>query len=66
MPVPAWSATVFTARAFQDLRTMANAISDTAYVDQTVQSGNKYYVVTAVNDRGQESTFSTQTSVTIP
>jgi len=45
---------------------MANAISDTAYVDQTVQSGNKYYVVTAVNDRGQESTFSTQTSVTIP
>ena len=46
---------------------MASAISDPAYVDQTVQSGNKYYyVVTAVNDRGQESAFSTQTSVIIP
>ena len=46
---------------------VASAISDPAYVDQTVQSGNKYYyVVTAVNDRGQESAFSTQTSVTIP
>lgn len=46
---------------------VASAVGNVAYLDQTVQSGNKYYyVITAVDNRGQESAYSNQTSVTVP
>jgi len=46
---------------------LASAISGETYVDQAVQSGaTYYYVVTAVDDQGRESGYSSQTAITIP
>jgi bacillopeptidase F len=46
---------------------LASAIGEAAYVDQTVQSGTRYfYVVTAVDDQGRESSNSGQVVVTVP
>ena len=45
----------------------ASAIGGLSYSDQSVQSGTTYYyVVTAVDDQGQESKYSTQVSTIIP
>ncbi len=42
-------------------------ISNTTYNDQAIQSGHTYYyVTTAVNNQGQESTYSNQASATAP
>jgi len=46
---------------------LASALSQATYSDQSVISGTiYYYVVTAVNDTGQESTYSNETRVTVP
>jgi cellulose 1,4-beta-cellobiosidase len=46
---------------------MASALGATSYSDQSVQSGaTYYYVVTAVNDMGHESSYSNDTRVIIP
>ncbi|MGC2184854.1 MAG: hypothetical protein WA637_16370 [Terriglobales bacterium] len=46
---------------------LASAIGTAAYSDQSVQSGTTYYyVVTAVDDAGQESAYSNGTRATIP
>ena len=46
---------------------LASAIGTAAYSDQSVQSGTTYYyVVTAVDDAGQESAYSNETRATIP
>ena len=46
---------------------LAGAIAGATYSDQSVQSGTiYYYVVTAVDHLGQESTYSNETQVTIP
>lgn len=46
---------------------MASALGTTSYSDQSVQSGaTYYYVVTAVNDMGHESSYSNETRVVIP
>lgn len=46
---------------------LASALSKATYSDQSVISGTiYYYVVTAVNDTGQESTYSNETRVTVP
>jgi hypothetical protein len=46
---------------------VASAVGTTSYRDQTVQSGaTYYYVVTAVNNMGEESSYSNETSVAIP
>ena len=45
----------------------ASAIGGVKYSDQSVQSGTTYYyVVTAVDDQGQESNYSTQVSTIVP
>lgn len=45
----------------------ASALGSPSYTDQTVQSGaTYYYVVTAVDDQGRESTYSNQTNTPIP
>ena len=45
----------------------ASALGSANYTDQTVQSGaTYYYVVTAVDDQGRESTYSNQTNTPIP
>jgi hypothetical protein len=45
----------------------ASAVGGISYADQTVQSGSTYfYVVTAVDDLGRESPYSSQTSAVIP
>jgi fibronectin type 3 domain-containing protein len=46
---------------------MASAIGGAVYSDQTVQSAaTYYYVVTAVNNQGQESGYSNEIKVVIP
>jgi P pilus assembly chaperone PapD len=48
---------------------IASSVSGTTYTDSTVQSGQDityYYVVTAVNSSGEQSSDSNQTSVTVP
>ena len=41
--------------------------ADTTFTDTTVQSGQTYfYVTTAVDGTGKESTFSNQTQAAIP
>ncbi len=46
---------------------LASAIGTAAYSDQSVQSGTTYsYVVTAVDNRGQESAYSNETRATVP
>jgi fibronectin type 3 domain-containing protein len=46
---------------------LASALSQATYSDQSVISGTiYYYVVTVVNDTGQESTYSNETRVTVP
>jgi fibronectin type 3 domain-containing protein len=46
---------------------LSSAISGQAYVDPAVQSGaTYYYVVTAVDDQGRESSYSSQAAITIP
>jgi hypothetical protein len=46
---------------------LASAIAASTHNDQDVQSGTiYYYVVTAVDDAGHESTYSNETRVTIP
>ena len=46
---------------------LVSAIGTAAYSDQSVQSGTTYYyVVTAVDDTGQESAYSNATRATIP
>jgi Domain of unknown function (DUF4082)/Viral BACON domain len=46
---------------------LASAIGGLNYIDQTVQSGAKYYyVVTAVDDQGRESGYSNQMVLTVP
>jgi hypothetical protein len=43
------------------------SFSAACYSDQSVISGTiYYYVVTVVNDTGQESTYSNETRVTVP
>ena len=45
----------------------SSLISSTSYLDQSVQSGNKYYyVTTAVNSQGLESVYSNQAVATVP
>jgi Domain of unknown function (DUF4082)/Viral BACON domain len=45
----------------------ASTIGGVTYIDQSVQSGTTYYyVVTAVDDRGQESGYSDETRAVIP
>jgi hypothetical protein len=45
----------------------ASAIGGLSFIDQGLQSGtNYYYVVTAVDDQGQESSFSNEIKVAIP
>ncbi|MGH9503190.1 MAG: DUF4082 domain-containing protein [Terriglobales bacterium] len=45
----------------------ASAIGRPIFIDQTVQSGaTYYYVVTAIDDQGQESAYSNQAVATIP
>ncbi len=45
----------------------SSLISTTSYNDQTVQSGTTYYyVTTAVNSQGLESTYSNQAAATVP
>jgi hypothetical protein len=46
---------------------LSSAISGETYVDPAVQSGaTYYYVVTAVDDQGRESSYSSQAAITIP
>ncbi len=46
---------------------LAKALSTTTYSDQSVQPGTiYYYVVTAVDSLGHESTYSNETRATIP
>lgn len=46
---------------------LASALGAAIYRDQSVQSGTiYYYVVTAIDDTGQESTYSTEIRVSIP
>ncbi|HZL67179.1 MAG TPA: LamG domain-containing protein, partial [Candidatus Limnocylindrales bacterium] len=45
----------------------SSLISPTSYNDLTVQSGyTYYYVTTAVNNQGEESTYSNESSATVP
>jgi hypothetical protein len=45
----------------------ASSIGGLTYIDQSVQAGTTYfYVVTAIDDRGQESGYSNETRVVIP
>lgn len=46
---------------------VASGVIPTSYSDTTVQPGTTYfYVVTAVNQQGDESAFSNQASVSVP
>jgi two-component system, response regulator len=46
---------------------LASTLSGPSFADQTVQSGaTYYYVVTAVNDQGQESRYSNEAKIVIP
>ena len=46
---------------------MASAIGGAVYSDQSVQSATTYYyVVTAVNNQGQESGYSNEIKVVVP
>lgn len=46
---------------------LASAIGGLDYIDQTVQSGTKYYyVVTAMDDQGRESGYSNQMVLNVP
>jgi hypothetical protein len=46
---------------------LASSLGTAMYSDQTVQSGTRYYyVVTAVNDTGEESAYSNEIQVNVP
>jgi len=66
-PVVGYNAYRSTISGGQYTKLNSSLIATTSYTDQTVQSGSTYYyVATAVDSQGNESSYSNQAVATVP